>query len=97
MRGRYPSEVRLILRPWKASGALRRERAKEREGEIREKNHSSYIDTNLGYYGISFSRRKKKLRLEVNKKGGSTGPNTCDSGLGSITASYLVQCQASGA
>lgn len=66
VRARYPSEVRIILRPWKASWALERGgRQAERE---RERNHSSYIDYNLGYYGISVSSRKGNQGLRCTKK-----------------------------
>lgn len=92
VRGRYPSEVRIILRPWKASRELGREREISR-GRIREKNHSSYIDNNLGYYGISFKGREKKLRLEVYNKGGRWDPIHVTEDWAALQHPHLVQCQ----
>lgn len=84
VRGRYPSEVRIILRPWKVSSVLTGER--DVWGNKGEKNCFSYTDYNLRYYGIQLSCRKS----------GSQKPNTCYRGLDGITASYLVQIQGVG-
>lgn len=71
MRGRYPSEVRIILKPRKASLVLRRVREKERGVFGRntgEKNRSSYIDSNLRYYRISLSCRKRSRGLRGSRR-----------------------------
>lgn len=61
MRGRYPSEVGIIAKPrqskFRAGGESDRERhvlgGIQKRGGGKEKNCSSHIDCNLGYYRIS--------------------------------------------